>query len=140
MNVNRQSFLTTNRRAYMFPAMRYGERLKMARVEAEITQADLAEKCGIAQPTISELETTDAGGSAYTTRFARVLGVSPDWLADEIGEMKPEGYLVTDPKLIAGLRVMQELPEYGKDAVLKTLAETAELIERARTNGDGTNG
>ena len=54
--------------------------------------------------------------------------------------MKPVGLLVTDPKLLACFRVMQDMPEYGKDAALKTLAETAQLIERAKTNGDGTNG
>lgn len=139
MIVNRDAFLTVDRRGYMFRGMRYGERLKAARTYAELTQAELAERCGIAQPTISELEATD-GGSAYTTRLARACGVSPDWLADEIGEMKPSGILVTDPKLIAGLRVMQELPGYGKDAAIKAIIETAELIVRVRANGDGTNG
>lgn len=123
----------------MFCGMRYGERLKAARTYAKLTQTELAERCGIAQPTISELEATD-GGSAYTTRLARACGVSPDWLADEIGEMKPSGIFVTDQKLIAGLKVMQELPEYGKDAAIKKIVETAELIERVRANGDGTNG
>lgn len=143
MIVNRHAFLTEDRRGYMFCTMRYGERLKAARTHAELTQTELAERCGIAQPTISELEATD-GGSAYTTRLARACGVSPDWLADEIGEMKPSGMLVTDPKLLAGLKVMMDLPEYGRDAALKTLAATAQLIEHAKTsgdtNGDGTNG
>lgn len=120
--------------------MRYGERLKAARLYAKLTQAELAERCGVAQPTISELETPKTNGSAYTTRFARACGVSPDWLADEIGEMTPSGMFVTDPKLIAGLKVMQDLPGYGKDAAIKAIAETAKLIERARANGDGTNG
>lgn len=123
----------------MFCGMRYGERLKAARTHAELTQAELAERCGIAQPTISELEATD-GGSAYTTRLARACGVSPDWLADEIGEMQPSGIFVTDQKLIAAHKVMEALPEYGKDAAIKAIVETAELIERARANGDGTNG
>lgn len=123
----------------MFCGMRYGERLKAARNHAGLTQTELAERCGIAQPTISELESTD-GGSAYTTRLARACGVSPDWLADEIGEMQPSGIFVTDPKLIAAHKVMQDLPGYGKDAAIKAIVETAELIERARSNGDGTNG
>lgn len=84
MIVNRLPFLTADNRGYMFHGMRYGERLKAARLYAELTQMELAERCGIAQPTISELEATD-GGSAYTTRLARACGVSPDWLADEIG-------------------------------------------------------
>lgn len=139
MIVNRLSFLTLDRRGYMFCGMRYGERLKAARNHAGLTQTELAERCGIAQPTISELESTD-GGSAYTTRLARACGVSPDWLADEIGEMQPSGIFVTDPKLIAAHKVMQDLPGYGKDAAIKAIVETAELIERARSNGDGTNG
>lgn len=54
--------------------------------------------------------------------------------------MIPSGIFVTDQKLIASLKVMQELPEYGKDAAIKAIIETAELIERARANGNGTHG
>lgn len=119
--------------------MRYGERLKLAR--GQMTQAKLSELSGVSQSLISQLENSEtATGSEYTNRLARALEISPDWLADEIGEMQPSGIYVTDPKLMAAHKIMQNLPGYGKDAAIKAIVETAELIERARSNGDGTNG
>lgn len=63
------------------------------------------------------------------------MGINPDWLADEIGEMMPLVYKTTDPKIIAVARAMEPLPEYGKDAAVKDVAEVAELIARAKANG-----
>ncbi len=121
--------------------MRYGERLRKARNFRDWTQAQLAEQSTVSQSLISQLETsTTATGSEYTNRLARILGVSVDWLADEIGEMLPDYYQTTDPKIIAVARVMEPMPEYGKDAAVKDVAEVAELIAQAKANGDGTNG
>lgn len=38
-------------------------------------------------------------GSVHTVRFARACGVSPDWLDDEIGEMRPETGTADRPSL-----------------------------------------
>lgn len=121
--------------------MRYGERLRAARKHAGLSQAQLAEAVGITQATISQIETSASdGGSVHTVRFARVCGVSPDWLDDEVGDMIPMTYTTSDPKIIAVARVMESLPEYGKDAATKDVAEVAELIDRARHGGNGTDG
>lgn len=117
--------------------MDYGERLKLARKHAKMTQEGLAEAAEVKQPSISYLENTSNGctGSEFTARFARILGVSVDWLADEIGEMIPDYYRTTDPKIIAVAKVMEPMPEYGKDAAVKDVAEVAELIAQAKANG-----
>ena len=101
--------------------MKYGERLKLARKDAKMTQAALAEAAGLSQPTIHHLESETSEGSIYTPRLARLLKVSADWLADEIGEMRPMLYTTADPKIIAVAKLMQDLPEYGKDAAAKML-------------------
>lgn len=76
--------------------MKFGERLKLAR--GKRTQKWLSDHSGVSQSLISQLENSDtATGSEYTLRLARSLGISPDWLTDEIGEMtllvleQPEG-------------------------------------------------
>ena len=122
--------------------MRYGERLRKTRKDKGLIQAQLETLSGVGQSLISQLETSEiATGSEYTTRLARALEISADWLADEIGEMLPVTYSTADPKLVAALKIMEALPEYGKDATIKDLAEMSELIERAKANGaDGTNG
>lgn len=122
--------------------MDYWERLRAARKRSGLTQAQLAEKCQVSQPSIAYLENpaNKATGSEFTTRFARALDVSVDWLADEIGDMRPITYTVTDPKIIAVAKVMQDLPEYGKDAAVKDIAKVAELIEQTKHGGNGTDG
>jgi transcriptional regulator with XRE-family HTH domain len=139
--VNRHLCLPDHRAGYNFDPMNYGERLKAAREYAVLDQYALAEKVGIKQPSISYLESSPkAEGSQYTVQFARACGVSPDWLADEIGEMIPTTYQTTDPKIIAVARVMEPMPEYAKDAAVKDVAEVAELVSRARQDGNGTTG
>lgn len=105
-----------------------------------MTQAKLSDLSGVSQSLISQLENSEtATGSEYTNRLARALGINADWLADEIGEMKPAAYTTHDPKLIAALKIMQSLPEYGKDTAIQDITKIAELIEKA-TDSSGTNG
>lgn len=69
----------------------FGQRLFLARKHAKLTQAQMAKASGMAsQGTYSELERTGQG-SSYTPAFARVTGVSVDWLASGIGQMLPVG-------------------------------------------------
>lgn len=119
--------------------MRYGERLKRAR--GDMTQAHLAEVSGVSQSLISQLERSEtATGSEYTTRLARAMNVSPDWLADEIGDMRPVAYTTTDPKLISMCRAMEDRAEYVKDAAVRAVLTTRELADAAHANGQGDTG
>lgn len=89
-------------RGYIVKTMRYGERLRQARKQAKLTQAELAEKIGgiCSQENISKLERGDATGSAFTIQFAAACGVDPMWLAVGRGAEHP-------PKrqVVAGTRV-----------------------------------
>ena len=64
----------------------YGSRLKLARVNAKLTQANLSKKTGIPQSTISTAERS-GHGSRETAVYAQVCGVSALWLATGQGEM-----------------------------------------------------
>lgn len=121
--------------------MNYGERLKLAREHAGLSQEELASRAGIKQPSLSYLENpkSNATGSEHTVRFARICGVSVDWLSEGAGEMLPKFYTTTDPKIIAVAKVMEPLPEYGKDAAVEDITKVAQLIDKA-TSGNGTNG
>jgi len=135
--VNRFVYLTRQSNGYRFANMKYGERLKMAREHAGLTQQQLADACNIRQPSVQHLEDVrnNSSGSIHTVMFARVCGVSADWLADNTGEMLPHEYRTTDPKIIAVARCMEPMPEYGKDAAVKDVAEVAQLIAQAKANG-----
>lgn len=121
--------------------MKYGHRLKAAREYAGLTQSGLAERANVGtQESISKLERTDAKGSEFTVQYAMACGVNPVWLATGEGEMAPTLYYTSDPKIIAAAKVMEAMPEYGKDAAVKEVASTAQLIDAARHQTNGTDG
>lgn len=126
--VNKPTVLTQPSEFHKFAYMRYGERLRRAR--GDMTQAKLSELSGVSQSLISQLENSEtATGSEYTPRLARTLGISVDWLADEIGEMIPakKGEEM-DPRIAHVLKVMESLPPYAVDAGVREIDSLAELV------------
>lgn len=67
-----------------------GDRLREARELAGLTQAKLAEKSGISQQQIAKIEVGKTKKTTYITYLAKILAVSPDWLAEERGPMRKE--------------------------------------------------
>lgn len=61
-----------------------------------MTQGQLAERSNIDQSVISKLERGKHAGSVYTVTFARITGVRPEWLAEEIGSMLGDTAQVAD--------------------------------------------
>lgn len=67
----------------------FADRIKAAMKENNMTQAELAEAAGLAQPTIWRLVNGKAGGSTKLVAIAKALGVNINWLSDGVGEMRP---------------------------------------------------
>ena len=63
------------------------DRIKAARKHAQLTQRSLAEKVGVEQPVISQLETGKNLRSVHLTKIAQVCRVSPLWLSEGVGAM-----------------------------------------------------
>lgn len=68
-------------------AMEFKDRLKAARKHAKLNQTELAERAGLTQTSISDLERGKSKATAFVAQIASVCGVSPLWLAEGIGEM-----------------------------------------------------
>lgn len=66
--------------------MELKDRIKQARKLAKLTQKELADKIGITQPSLSELETGKSLSTSYIASIARACGVDPFWL--ETGQNK----------------------------------------------------
>jgi transcriptional regulator with XRE-family HTH domain len=116
--------------------MKYGERLKIARTHAKLSQAELALRAGVGtQENISKLERKKAEGSEFTVQYAIACGVRPEWLAMEQGEMV-DGLYVQDEKLKRALQLLQGLPDYAVDQAVKDIDSLAELVKKA----SGTHG
>lgn len=64
------------------------ERLKMARLQAGLSQKNLGEKVGISQAAIQKIENGSAKTSTRLIEIAGVLGVRPEWLSEERGPMR----------------------------------------------------
>ena len=66
------------------------QRLKLSRSHANLTQKALADKAGIEQPAISQLETGKSMKSVHLPAIAQACGVSIIWLATGSGGMTAE--------------------------------------------------
>jgi transcriptional regulator with XRE-family HTH domain len=141
-SVNNHVCLTENKRGCNFVHMTYGERLEIAIKHSGLTQAGLAALVGtdehgkprVTQANISKLiKQEKITGSRHTAKFARICGVSEDWLAYEEGEML-DGLYVHDEKIKAGVNLLEQLrAEYLLDDAIKMLDLFA---KRAPKTGD----
>ena len=72
--------------------MEFKDRIKIARKHARLTQLQLAEKAGLDQTSISNLERGKSQGSNFTAQIAEACKVSAIWLAEGKGEMESAGH------------------------------------------------
>lgn len=61
--------------------MTLGVRLKQARLKKKLTQEELAEAVGIKQQAVQRIEAGKVRSTSYVVQLARVLSVTPEWLA-----------------------------------------------------------
>lgn len=61
-------------------AMSVGIRVREARKKAGLTQKELADKIGVTQPTLSELERGESASSTHLISIAKECGVAAEWL------------------------------------------------------------
>lgn len=76
--------------------MELKDRLKQARKNAGLTQVELADRAGIKQASISEIERGLTRTSGHLIKLARICGVDPVWLSEGVG--LPEGKSETQPE------------------------------------------
>ncbi|GAB7533662.1 transcriptional regulator AlpR [Pseudomonas sp. 3A(2025)] len=65
--------------------MELKDRLKYARKQAHLSQSELAERAGIKQASVSEIERGLSRTSGYLVKIAQICGVNPVWLAEGSG-------------------------------------------------------
>lgn len=92
--------------------MIFGERLKQARLEAGLSQGDLAKLVGVKQATVAEAEAVGKS-SKKILEYAKALKVNPDWLATGKGRMKPAALDFPDNSYLVE-KGLSEVPVYGK--------------------------
>lgn len=91
-------------------------RMIAARERAGLTQAQVAEKTGMSQPSYSDLEAGKSKSSTLLPQIAFVLGVRPYWLATGKGpELEGDDLDIDERELLDAWR---SLPEESKALVL----------------------
>ncbi|MBQ3669552.1 MAG: helix-turn-helix transcriptional regulator [Clostridia bacterium] len=116
--------------------MKFGEKLRLARTSAKMTQADLADKLGLAKRTVEGYES----GAFYPRKrkvydeLAQIFGVEKNWfLTESEGDKQTTAQddmkkaLETVTSLYSGGRLSEE----DKDALAKALME-AYFIAKAK--------
>lgn len=83
--MERNTFLQLQRLAYKLAVMELKDRLKQARKNAGLTQVELAERAGIKQASISEMERGLTRTSGHLIKIAQICGVDPVWLSEGTG-------------------------------------------------------
>jgi len=122
------------------------QRLTEEREAANLTQTELAKKARCSQATIADIERGRNSESAKLPSIASALNLHAIWLKEGIGEKylnqnaSKAGLYVTDPQLIAALKIMEALPDYARSAAIKDIAEVAQLVQLAKADHNGTDG
>ena len=93
-----------------------GNKLKLARINANLTQEQLAEKLSYSPKYISQLERGQAFGSAYTLiNLCKILNISGSYLFDDLLDIDTPNEL--PPIDMDFLKIYIQLPDYDKDIV-----------------------
>ncbi len=87
------------------PRMNIGERVRLARIAANVSQSALGRRVGMTQAAISQLETGASSNSTILPAIAFALGVNALWLYSERGPKYPiENLNAKEQLLIADYR------------------------------------
>lgn len=90
--------------------MKLSERIKAARQHAGLTQRELADRVGIAQTAISQLESGKTQRSTYLFQISEACGVSAMWLANGTGQM-----IITDAQKALHAQLRADWEAYEND-------------------------
>lgn len=109
-------------------------RLRHARKLRGLNQVDLAKKSGMAQATISELETGESRSPWGTNlaRLAQALKVNPDWLATGKGDMEAQD----DPLPPAAAKVARNWLRLAPEARKKIAELIEEMVKTSAADRD----
>jgi transcriptional regulator with XRE-family HTH domain len=108
--------------------MALGKKIKTLREARGLSQEELSSLTNgvVSQGAISALEKRDSTTSRHAPAIAQALGVA-------VGELYESTSYDLSPEMVAHLKVLQQLPDYARDEVIRDAIKTAELITKATT-------
>lgn len=115
-----------NRANYRLAGVILGERIRERMQEAGLSQAELARRVGLAQPTIFQLITRGKKGSTKLHIIARELRTTPAYLTGESDD--PSGGEGTEPPLDAETRQLVHQFQFLSTADRKAVLQIARSL------------
>ena len=119
----------------------FGEKLKYYRLAANLTQEELANKCGMKKQSISRYEKSDREPNIYIAKaIAEALGISLEALVDETEKVGSYQYYDDPDDLTEELQMLRDNPETrtllhsSKGLTHEQLAAVAALMKQMRGN------
>lgn len=101
-----------------------GKKIKLARVNSNLTQEELAEEIGISSRYVSQLERGLAFGSANTiVNICKTLNIDSNFLFDELIETKDSQSIsnMIDPKFFKSYNKLNEMNKQIIDLIVNQL-------------------
>jgi len=128
--------------AFYYADMSIGGRFRQLRQHLDLSGEQMGELMGVTKGMVSQWESDSTTPPAdRLIALAQQHPFSLDWLLRGVGQMLPVGMYISDRRIMAAVKAMEPLPEYGKDQVIKSVIEVAELIAQAQLpKPNGTNG
>ena len=108
--------------------MKFGEKLRLARTNARMTQAELAEALGLAKRTVEGYESCSfyPRKRAIYDRLADIFGVERNWFLTENDEHREQSAQSDMEKVVASVSALYtggRLSEEDKDALARALMD-----------------
>lgn len=130
--VNRQTDIGENSLAYIMAGMSLGERIEERLRALNISQAELARRVKVSQPTINALIRGGNTGSKHLHRIASELETSPAWLAGETDDMSPVAPRMSAIDALADELDLAMLPQFD---IGYSMGGGVSLVERYEQTG-----
>ena len=128
--VNSESDIPVYSQPYMLDGMTLGDRIKERLAALDISQAELARRVKISQPTINALVKGNNTGSKHLHTIAAELETSPAWLVGETDDPSPIAPRTSAVEALADELDLAILPEYEIGYSMGGGASLAEQYEQ----------
>jgi phage repressor protein C with HTH and peptisase S24 domain len=128
-SVNRQTDIPPDRVSYILAAMTMGDRIEERLTTLGISQAELARRVKVSQPTINALIRGGSTGSKHLHKIASELETSPAWLVGETDDPSPIAPRTSTVEALAEELDLAILPQFDIGLAMgpgKNLAERYE--------------
>ena len=120
--------------------MRYGQRLKLSREHAGLTQNELSLLTGIKVHTIAQIERGNQKTCYSTMKFSHAMSIEPMWLYSGEDKFAPDWFVVSELELLAIkqrvlLKRQAEFDDLRRREVIKKRFEAMDDEQKARVLG-----